>query len=172
MFAKVVILCVVLEAAHASLIGPARWGAPSIATGAYGVAGRGLVAPVAAAPVGYVGAPVVANGYGIGAPVAGIAKVGVAAPIEKAFRLLTQPILNRRDVNRSNDIQQMELKKVKECVATYVPHLLANFSDTREADAHFLWSSKENRSFVDSPIFTLGDGLKMTITGGRCECGF
>ncbi|GBM18869.1 hypothetical protein AVEN_137250-1 [Araneus ventricosus] len=87
---------------------------------------------------------------------------------KKAFRLLTLPILNLRDINNSNDIRQMELKKVKECVV-YVSHLLAVLSDTREKrwasplKCTGMWLSN-NRSFVDPPIVTKGDGLKMTIT--------
>ncbi|GBL78854.1 hypothetical protein AVEN_48845-1 [Araneus ventricosus] len=63
--------------------------------------------------------------------------------MEKVFRLLTLPILNLRDVISSNNIQQMELKKIKECVVRYVPHLLAVLSDTMETNAHSLWSTKE-----------------------------
>ncbi|GBO38450.1 hypothetical protein AVEN_84800-1 [Araneus ventricosus] len=70
MFAKIVIICVVLAAAQASLIGHGRLGSPAIAAGGYGVGGRGVVA----APVGYAGHGAIAGrgigGYGIGAPVA------------------------------------------------------------------------------------------------------
>ncbi|GBN70570.1 hypothetical protein AVEN_249856-1 [Araneus ventricosus] len=64
----------------------------------------------------------------------------------------------------------MKQKKAKDCVVAYVSHLLAVLSDTKETDAHSLWSTIErwlsdNRSFVDPPIVTMGDGLKMTIKG-------
>ncbi|GBN48120.1 hypothetical protein AVEN_87100-1 [Araneus ventricosus] len=89
--------------------------------------------------------------------------------MEKAFLLLTLPILNLHDINNSNDIQQMELQKVKECVMTYVLSSISSFSDKKETNVYSLWSKKErlsdNRSFVDTPTVTLGDGLKMIITG-------
>ncbi|CAL1287716.1 unnamed protein product [Larinioides sclopetarius] len=70
MFAKIVIICIVLAAAQASLIGSGRLGSPAIATSDYGVGGRSF----AAAPVGYAGHGAIAGrgigGYGIGAPVA------------------------------------------------------------------------------------------------------
>ncbi|GBO09147.1 hypothetical protein AVEN_241106-1, partial [Araneus ventricosus] len=62
----------------------------------------------------------------------------------------------------------MKLKKVEECVVTYVRHPLVVLSDARETNAYSIWCTKEgncdNRSFVDRPIATLGDGLKMTVT--------
>ncbi|GIY62424.1 hypothetical protein CDAR_50531 [Caerostris darwini] len=66
MFAKVVIFCVALAAAHASLVGPMGLGAPLMAAGPLGIGiGKGMIAaPVAriAAPIGLVGNGLIGNG--------------------------------------------------------------------------------------------------------------
>ncbi|GBL89319.1 hypothetical protein AVEN_225849-1 [Araneus ventricosus] len=77
-----------------------------------------------------------------------------------------------RDVNNSQDIQQMELKEVKECDLTCELHVLAVFptqgklSKTQRALPHEYKGKQlsDNRSFVHSPIVILGDGLKKSIT--------
>ncbi|GIY84360.1 hypothetical protein CDAR_278241 [Caerostris darwini] len=87
MFAKIVILCLVVAAAHASLVGPLGWGGPvGLAAGPWGLAGKGW----GAAPYGYYGNGAIAgNGilssgwrgtWGGVAPL-GVAKVGVAGPL-------------------------------------------------------------------------------------------
>ncbi|CAL1287729.1 unnamed protein product, partial [Larinioides sclopetarius] len=50
MFAKVVIFCAALAAAHASLVGPLGLGAPVLAAGPYGM-GKGMIAAPAVATV-------------------------------------------------------------------------------------------------------------------------
>ncbi|GBM46651.1 hypothetical protein AVEN_274148-1 [Araneus ventricosus] len=90
--------------------------------------------------------------------------------MEKAFRLLTPPILKLCDIKSSNHIQQMELKKVKECVVTCTSSL-SSFVRHKGNRCAFPLEYKERRlrdkrSFVVPPLVTLGDGLKMTITGG------
>ncbi|GIY84365.1 hypothetical protein CDAR_278271 [Caerostris darwini] len=96
MLVKVLIFCAVVAAAHASLVGPVGWGAPALAAGPWGLAGKAWAAPVAAAPYGYLGNGVIAGngilanglvaGHGLAAPwgVAapyGVAKVGLAGPL-------------------------------------------------------------------------------------------
>ncbi|KAF8787728.1 hypothetical protein HNY73_009296 [Argiope bruennichi] len=84
MFAKIVILCVVLAAAHASVVGPLGWGwgaHPAVAA-PWGLAGKAWAGPYAAAPValGYnaiAGNGILANGWGVGYAKA---PLGFAAP--------------------------------------------------------------------------------------------
>ncbi|GBN45469.1 hypothetical protein AVEN_103866-1 [Araneus ventricosus] len=82
MFAKIVILCVVLAAAHASVIGPVDWGwgAPAAVAAPWGLAGKGWAGP-ALAPLGYgnlLGNGILANGWGVGYAKA---PLGLAAPL-------------------------------------------------------------------------------------------
>ncbi|GIY48152.1 hypothetical protein CEXT_284591 [Caerostris extrusa] len=59
MFAKVVIFCAALAAAHASLVGPIGLGAPVMAAGPLGIGiGKGMIA----APIGLVGNGLIGNG--------------------------------------------------------------------------------------------------------------
>ncbi|GIY62428.1 hypothetical protein CDAR_50551 [Caerostris darwini] len=66
MFAKVVVFCAALAAAHASLVGPMGLGGPIMAAGPLGLGiGKGMIAtPVAriASPIGLVGNGLIGNG--------------------------------------------------------------------------------------------------------------
>ncbi|GBL98133.1 hypothetical protein AVEN_143147-1 [Araneus ventricosus] len=87
--------------------------------------------------------------------------------MDKSFRLLTPPILNLHDVSNPNNIQQIELKKVKECVVTYDPLLLAVLSDTRETGPHSHWSTKKGGSVITVPLST--DLLLHWVVDGNCN---
>ncbi|KAF8787611.1 spidroin-1-like [Argiope bruennichi] len=91
MFAKIVIICVVLAAAHAVILGQGRLGPSAIAAGGHGIDRRAMIGPVSAALAGYTSLGALTGGYGIGAPLGyggheaianrGIGGYGIGAPI-------------------------------------------------------------------------------------------